>query len=1170
MATAAPLPAHDEIVRAIESIESHRGLLGDAVTQTALRALHLARGALPAPAEPAGEQQRKLVSVLFLDMVGSTALSAHLDPEDVHVVMDGALAAYSAQVESYGGRVLQYAGDNLLAAFGTPVAREDDAERAVLAGLALLAEAQVQQRRLHELAPQLDPDVTFAVRLGIHTGDVLLGGGVDGDGTIRGQTVNLAARMEQTAPVGGLRISQATWRFVRGRFDMVEQPPMSVKGHAEPLITHLVRGVAGSEQAAQRGVDGVATSFLGRSQELVCLNQLADQLCQGAEGPAAAPPLPPSAAAAHWRQQQVLVVGEAGQGKTRLCTEFLQRAQRRHGHRLGWVGVQADHSMLATSYAVLQRLLTALLARASALLPVEGKAPSISVAEGAGLSSDGWLTLCQPFLHDPADAAVLGHLLGYDFAAHPEVSGLADDARRLRDRALHHLGQVIEAVAAPRAWVVWLDDLQWADAASLEALGTVMQRQPGLALLWLCGTRPEGQGRWPAPPVDAPSPHTIALAGLDADDQRRLANHLLTGGQPQAAAPAELLDLVLRRGEGNPYFIEETVNTLVDRGVIQAGSTPWTYELARLDGARLPATLAGLLQARLDALPADLRLTAQLASVVGERFWTDSLTELGAPGPAALDALQARGLVQALSTAGDPNAAGALQFHSHSLQQVAYNSVLKKVRRGLHARLAHWLAGQQPQRAAHEVIAEHHELGGEKEAARDQWMLATESAVSRFDNAQVMAHSDRAMALLAVDDVDRRLKMLGLQVGAQAVLDEEHRRAECLREFVREAELALRPSRTVSTPSANNKAHLAEGHGAFARFCMEKGRFDEALVAGERAIDAAENCAPEVRAMAIARVAQIHVRRARYEDASRLLHQALELANTGSDISVRALVYNELGNIAGDRGDLSSSVDHYRQAADLYALTPHQANQWMVRVNLAYNTMQLGLYSEACDAFGAATEIFGRFGDRVTSATVRVNYAMTLIRLGQLTAAAEQADLAVIVARQQDDPLIEAAALRTLGLAKVLAHNEIGDGYLQRAGELLDLLDMPILACETCIYRLITPLRQEDSRRLSALVDAVLTRLNPPWNFTGAEEPARAALLLVTALAKMNDERALEIRRAAVEGLLSTARLITSLELRTSYLQQVPEHRELLALGTTIECGGPSSCLVISSGAADR
>jgi class 3 adenylate cyclase len=215
----------------IAGLEARRLLLGDAVVDGALVPLRTQLAALAATQRP--EQTLKQVTVLFLDIAGSTTLAQHLDPEDIHAVMDGVLARCTGLVESHQGKVLQYAGDSLLAVFGADAAQEDDAERAVHAGLAVLAEG----RRQGDLVERRHGHKGFNVRVGLDTGGVILGGGVDGDGSIRGITVNVAARMEQTAPPGTLRISHATYRHVRGLFDVEPQPPLPVKGLDQPVVT---------------------------------------------------------------------------------------------------------------------------------------------------------------------------------------------------------------------------------------------------------------------------------------------------------------------------------------------------------------------------------------------------------------------------------------------------------------------------------------------------------------------------------------------------------------------------------------------------------------------------------------------------------------------------------------------------------------------------------------------------------------------------------------------------------------------------------------------------------------------------------------------------------------------------------------------------------------------
>ncbi len=243
-------PVAQQLHAAVEALADQRALLGDSVVDASLAALNA--------------QSLRQVSVLFLDIVGSTALSQCLDPEGIHAVIDGALAHFTGIVHAHQGRVLQYAGDNLLAAFGTNGAREDDVERAVRCGLALLDAGRALGRQVLEQHRHEDPNV----RVGVHTGGVLLGGGVDNDRTIRGITVNIAARMEQTAPPGALRISHDTYRHVRGVFDVDPQIPFTVKGVTESVRTYLVlHAKPRAFKIATRGIKGVETRMIGRDGE---------------------------------------------------------------------------------------------------------------------------------------------------------------------------------------------------------------------------------------------------------------------------------------------------------------------------------------------------------------------------------------------------------------------------------------------------------------------------------------------------------------------------------------------------------------------------------------------------------------------------------------------------------------------------------------------------------------------------------------------------------------------------------------------------------------------------------------------------------------------------------------------------------------------------------------
>ena len=282
---------------AIAALEGQRATLGDDVLELATAPL---RARLASLLRPAGLQRRQ-VTVVFADVVGSTALAQGMDAEETLALLSAALQRMADIVQARQGRVLRFTGDGVKAAFGIDEAREDDAERAVRAGLAILAAGREQA----EVAQRQHGITDFAVRVGVHTGDVALGAGVEADNTAMGVAVNIAARMEQTAPPSTLRISHDTWSQVRGLFDLEQQPPLQVKGVDAPMQTYLVRGALDRSAASvERGLQGLATPMVGRDAQL---QRLLDAVARARET----------------RQLQALtLLGDAGLGKSRLLREF--------------------------------------------------------------------------------------------------------------------------------------------------------------------------------------------------------------------------------------------------------------------------------------------------------------------------------------------------------------------------------------------------------------------------------------------------------------------------------------------------------------------------------------------------------------------------------------------------------------------------------------------------------------------------------------------------------------------------------------------------------------------------------------------------------------------------------------------------------------------------------
>ena len=533
----------ESIQAAIAALEEQRATLGDAVLELAVAPL---RARLAALERPAGLQRRQ-VSVLFADVVGSTAMAQRLDAEDTLDVLSGALRRMAAIVEAHRGRVLRFTGDGVKAAFGMDEAREDDAERAVRAGLAMLEAGREQAQgalRLHGITD-------FAVRVGVHSGDVALGAGVEADNTAMGAAVNIAARMEQSAPPGALRISHDTWSLVRGLFDVDVQPPLSVKGVDAPMQTYLVRAARDRSVASvERGLQGVVTPLVGRGPELQRLRDTVER-------------------AREIRQLQALtLLGEAGLGKSRLLRELTAGLT---DCRVLALRSQPDGALRPWG------LLRSLLATQCGVADTD----SADVARRkvqSGLAP--WFDA-----QGPQQAQLIGQLAGLDFGDSPHVRGL--DPRGLRDQAFNALRAYLRALATQGGTlpVLLVEDMHWADDSSLDLLQHLQSHAAELPLALLMTGRPALLARradWGS------ADGLVTLDPLAEAQGGELAQALLQRIDP---LPSELTALVVDRAEGNPYFMEELVRRLVDDGVIETNGPRWTVQPGQLDTLRLPGTL---------------------------------------------------------------------------------------------------------------------------------------------------------------------------------------------------------------------------------------------------------------------------------------------------------------------------------------------------------------------------------------------------------------------------------------------------------------------------------------------------------------------------------------------------------------------------------------------------
>ena len=1099
---------HQPLATAIAALEAQRALLGDAVVDAALAPL---RHQLAA--QQAAAPQRRLVTVLFLDVVGSTALSSTLDPEDIHDIMDSALQRFSALVVQRGGKVLQYAGDSLLAAFGSEAAREDDAERAVLAGLDLLAEAQAQAARVQRLHGQAD----FGVRVGAHTGQVLLGGGVDEEGTIRGFTVNIAARLEQAAVPGTLRISQDTWRHVRGVFEVEAQPPLTVKGHDEPLRSYLVlRARPRAFRVATRGIEGAETPLVGRDTELA-------QLVVTFEDTVRTRSL-----------HAVTLLAQAGLGKSRLMQELQHRLDT-HRHACWLLLGRSQPSSALQPYGLLRDVLAWRL--------------QIADSDSAEVARHRLVEGLAPHLGDDGEmqAELLGLLIGMDFSASPRLAGMLNEPRLLRDRAFAAFARYVERLAATDGApvvVMLLDDLQWADDASLDWLAHLL-KTPALPLALVMAARPELLERRPAWGDGAAQHGRVTLAALDATQRRSLTAALLQRLPEASAAATALRALIEAQAEGNPFYAEELVKMLIDDGVILVEGAAWRLLPERLSAAKIPGTLTGVLQARLDALAAPERRALQLASVVGPVFWDDALRTLDPNAVPNLPALQRKAMVQARS---ESSFEGTREegFQHHLLHQVTYDTVLKADRRDAHARTAAWLAARVGDRQAEylAVTAQHYERAGDMSRALDWYERAALTAVNRFANQAALTCTTRMLAMPGLGDSHRRLAVVRQQIQVADLLGDRPRHRAAADESARLADVlgddALRASAAMSQALLADR--LGDRAAAWTLAQQAAGLAERAGAAGTAALAHAE-LSWVARERGNLALAHHHIDIA-LPFATRAAQQMVDPQDNMYEVSLR-LVAAQLHLTEFDFDAALALTQEARRLAEQRQFRRLLCSCHEGLARWAFDMLDFELASQHLDATAAIAQDIGQ---------TEILGTVTMLR-ARLALWRGDADIALALTQEAEAVFVRIGArhyrAECLGVrAEVLISS--GDpaaarNALQIASELYAAMtaDADARACRLLIAD--TWRQGGDLAQALALVEAELPTLGEAGTLDGASAALPARMALWRVLKAVGDARApRQLELAVLEQQRQTEK-IGAAGTRNRVLEGLALHREITA-----------------------
>ncbi len=658
-------------------------------------------------------QERRVVTALFCDVVGSTSHAESMDPEDWTDVVNRTVTVMAACVGRYGGTVTTFAGDAIMAVFGAPVAHEDDPYRAVRAGLSIVDEVASLSREI-----QRDLGIDVEVRVGINTGLAVTGDVVDSLNVFSalGDTTNVAARMQTLAEPGSVVVAEATYSLVSTEVEVRELGPTDVKGKRESMLVYEVTGVSSSPEG-RRGVPGFTSPMVGRDTEFSSLSGIVE--------------------ADTARGRAVAIVGEPGVGKSRLLAELRAHVATMPDARfvLGRCSSYEEH----LPYNLVASLLRALV--------------GVSGSAGADECAVAVTDVAEPVVGEAGTQALL-QLLGV-------VPGQDDDNPDvLQARYASAIGDLLVASATDRRpLVVVCEDVHWSDASSAELLKVVFGRLTEVSIVLGLLTRPDHETHGWAMIEGARQQFgtdftEVTLQPLPEDDSRVLVANLLE----IESLPEGFRKKVLDKAGGNPLFIEEVVRMLVERDLIVPLDGHWTAT-EEIDGLDVPETLQGLLTSRLDLLPAPAHTAAKVASVIGRRFEARLLDAVLADGPTnggsptvqpRLTELEEHGFIKLVTARPQLE----FSFRHALIHDVIYGSLLRREARRLHAGVAEALerlhAGQVEGIAP--ALARHYEHAGNQERAIYYLLMAGRLSLAR--HAHYEAHDFFASARRLLDDLD--------------------------------------------------------------------------------------------------------------------------------------------------------------------------------------------------------------------------------------------------------------------------------------------------------------------------------------------------------------------------------------------------------------------------------
>ncbi len=911
------------------------------------------------------EGERRVVTMLFCDVTGSTAAAGRLDPEEWREIINGAFERMIEPVYRYEGTLARLMGDAILAFFGAPIAHEDDPERAIRAGLDIV----------RELAPYWEAvekrwGVSADVRVGINTGLVVVGA-VGSDLKMEysalGDAINLAARMEQTAMPGTVQVAEETHRLAAPLFEWEDLGTQEIRGKPDPVRTY--RPLAPRAKPGRlRGIDGLDAPMVGRDAELVQLEQALARVRNGSGG-------------------IVFIAGEAGLGKSRLIAE---------GRRL-WM--ETDPGRGAPPWWVERRATSYETNMAYGLIKMQlrlycGLEDGLTAAQARSRLSEWSAGL------DIAVRAQVEGIFARVLGLQENGAGESLKGEAFRNRFFAAMDAYFEWLYGRQPGVLVLDDLHWADSASVALIAHLLRRVDTLPVLYICASRPdrESPGWSLLGEAENRYPHRftrIELVPLSAADSDSLVDSLLTVSE----LPDSLRRRIQDRADGNPFFVEEIVRSLIDEEVVRRQGQAWVVG-QEIEKIEIPDNVQSLLAARIDRLESETRHVLQLASVIGRSFYYRVLQQIAEARPALKSHLADLQRAQMILEAGRRPEL-AYMFRHALTQETAYRSILRQQRRVFHSRVAKALEmlfpDQLDEHAA--LLAIHYEQAEAPEKAWPYYRLAGDAAFRLYANSEAAGHYARALAL-------------GGRAGAPApTLRHLFKRRGRALELEGQFESALAHYEGMVDWAEEHAEPAIELEGVIAQAivrCTPTSHFDFEIgkVLVGRAFSLAERLGDQASA---AKIHWIEMNRQRLKGS---LAAALEQGELSLALSEklglaeqRAQTLHDLGYVYSELGRVNKSIESFEEAAAFWRET---GNLLMLADNLSGSTISYylkGDFDTTLEKSDEAYSITQKVKNLWGQAFSQMNIGFSLRERGEYAEALRRIDLSIALGKESGFPV---------------------------------------------------------------------------------------------------------------------------------------------------------------------